>query len=212
MRKVKKYDNIASIGQKQYVKFAERMGLGIMITKERAEEIVKEMYDKIFGLCYSKDEISEYDAQELTQDTFLLFYEKLDILEDDKISRWLITTAKIKCYEFYKKRNKRLLMLSLEESFNSIDDFLMVRDQYFKVTDAEIQKSLDVILKALTKDEYILYYKKFVEGKKHKEIAEELGITVGNVNSRSFRLRAKLEALAKIAFSGFGQFIIRTFF
>lgn len=183
-----------------------------MITKERAEKIVKEKYDKVFDWCHSKPEISEYDAEEITQETFLLFYEKLDILEDDKIGRWLISTAKNKCYEFYRRKNKRQLMLSLEESFNSVDDFLMVRDQYFKVTDEEIQKSLEVILKALNKDEYMLYYKKFVEGKKHKEIAEELGITVGNVNARSFRLRAKLEALAKIAFSGFGQFIIRTFF
>lgn len=194
------------------VNFTERMGLGIMITKERAEEIAKEMYDEIFGLCYAKDQISEYDAEELTQETFLLFYEKLDILKDDKINRWLISTAKNKCYEFYRKKEKRTLMLSMEESFNCVDDFLMVRDQYFMVTDEEIQKSLDVILKALNKDEYILYYKKFVEGKSHKEIADELGITVGNVNTRSFRLRAKLEKLAKIAFSGFGQFIIRTFF
>ena len=192
--------------------FTYRMGLGIMITKERAEEIAKDKYDEIFRLCYSKPEISEYEAEEITQDTFLLFYEKLDILEDNLIGRWLLSTAKLKCYEFYRRKNKQLLMLSLEESFNSIDDFLIVRDQYFKVTDEEVQKSLEVILKALKKDEYTLYYKKFVEGKSHKEIAEELGITVNNVNTRSFRLRTKLEKLAKLAFTGFGQFIIRTFF
>ena len=183
-----------------------------MITKERAEEIVKERYDEVFDLCYSKPEISEYDAEEITQETFLLFYEKLGILEDDIIGRWLISTAKKKCYEFYRRKNKRMLMLSLEESFNSVDDILMVRDQYFKVSDEEIQKSLEVILKALTNDEYELYYKKYIERKKHKEISEELGITLANVNTRSFRLRTKLETLAKIAFSGFGQFIIRTFF
>lgn len=188
------------------------MGLGIMITKERAEEIVKTKYDTIFQFCYAKSGINKYDAEELTHDIFVLFYERLDILVDDKINRWLYAVAKRKCQEFYRKNKKRELILSMEESYNSIDDILMVRDQYFKVTDEEIQKSLEVILKALKEDEYELYYKKFVEGKKHKEIAEELGITVGNVNARSFRLRTKLEKLAKIAFSGFGQFIIRTFF
>lgn len=183
-----------------------------MITKERAEEIATQMYDDIFKLCYSKPKIKEYDAQEITQDTFLLFYEKLDILDDDKINRWLISVAKLKCYEFYRKKDLRQLMLSFEESFNSVDDILIIRDQYFKVTDDEIQKSLDVILKALKKEEYMLYYKKFVEGKSHKQIAEEMGLTVTNVNARAFRLREKLNKLAKIAFSGFGQFIIRTFF
>lgn len=190
----------------------ERMGLGIMITKERAAEIVKAKYDDVFDFCFGKPEIKRYDAEEITHDTFLLFYQMLDVLEDDKINRWLISTTKKKCYEFYRRKKKRALMLSFEESFNSIDDILMVRDNYFKVTDEEIQKSVEVILKALNNDEYMLYYKKYVEGKKHKEIAEELGISVANVTTRAFRLRTKLENLAKLAFSGFGQFIIRTFF
>ena len=188
------------------------MGLGIMITKERAEEIVKQKYDKIFRFCYAKPGINKYDAEELTHDIFVLFYERLDILVDDKINRWLYAVAKRKCQGFYRKNKNRELMLSMEESYNSIDDILMVRDQYFKVTEEEIEKSLEVILKTLNKDEYMLYYKKFVEGKKHKQIAEEMDLTVSNVTTRAFRLRTKLETLAKIAFSGFGQFIIRTFF
>ena len=183
-----------------------------MITKERAEEIVKEKYNTVFRFCYSKPRVKEYDAEELTQEIFLLFYERLDILEDDKIGRWLFAVSRRKCQEFYRKRKEYNLMISLEDSYNSVEEILMVCDRYFKVTDEEIQKSLEVILNNLKKEEYELYYKKFVEGKKHKEIAEELGVSVGCVNSRSFKLRKKLEKSAKFAFSSFGQLIIRMFF
>ncbi len=183
-----------------------------MITKARAEELSKELYDEVFHFVYRKEEISKHDAEEITQDTFLLFYEKLDILSDDIISRWVISVANKKCHEFYRKNKKRQLMLSLEESMNSWDDILATFDTYYTVSDEQIQKSLNVILSTLDKDEYTLYYKKFVEGKKHNQIAEEMGLTTANVGTKAFRLRRKLEGLAKIAFSGFGQFIIRTFF
>ena len=184
-----------------------------MITKERAEEIVNEKYDTVFKFCHAKPCIKEYDAEELTQDIFLLFYEKLDILQDDKIGRWLYAVAKRKCYTFYKNKKKdRELMLYFEDTYNSIYDILMVRDAYFKVTEEEIEKSVKVILDTLDEEEYVLYYKKYVEGKKHWEIAEEMGLTLSNVGVRSSRLTDKLETLAKMAFSGFGQLIIKLFF
>lgn len=83
--------------------------------------------------------------------------------------------------------------------------------QYHTATEAEIEKAKEIILKTLNKDEYTLYYKKMVEGKEYKQIAEEMGITVSNVGTKFSRLKKKVENLAKVAFSGPGLFIIRFF-
>jgi len=186
--------------------------LGIMITKERAEEISKEMYQEIFKLVYAKDGIPWHDAEEITQDTFLAFYNKLDILKDDIISSWLKSTATKKCMEYYRKKKKWQLLLSLEDAIISWEDMLITVDNYYTVTKADVEKAKEIILKTLKKDDYTLYYKKIIEGKDYKQIAEEMGITVSNVGTRFSRLRKKVELLAKIAFSGPGQFIIKLFF
>ncbi len=182
-----------------------------MITKARAEEISEKMYQKVFRYVYAREEIPYHDAQEIAQDTFVLFYEKLDILNDDIINRWLISVANKKCLEFYKKKKKWQLILSLEEAMNSWDDLLITFDNYHTATEAEIEKAKEIILKTLNKDEYTLYYKKMVEGKEYKQIAEEMGITVSNVGTKFSRLKKKVEILAKVAFSGPGLFIIRFF-
>lgn len=183
-----------------------------MITKSRAENIAKDMYQTVFRFVFSKPEMSEHDAEEVTQETFLLFYQKLEILDDSMIDRWLVSVASKKCSELYRRNKKKELFVSMEELFNSWDDVLITVDNMYNVSDEDIRKSLDVILKTLNKEEYELYYKKYVERKNHAQIAEEMGITADNVGTRAFRLRKKLERLAKLAFTGFGQFIIRTFF
>lgn len=183
-----------------------------MIDKARAEEICNTMYSDVFRFCITQLKCYKDEALEITQDTFCLFYEKLNKLNDDKIFNWLCAVAKKKSLEYYRKVNKSYKLLPLEETFRSMHDILITVDNYFNVSDEQIQKSVKIIIKSLNEEDYELYYKRFVEGKAYKEIAKELGITEKYVGVKAYRLRSKVEVMAKVMFSAFGQFIIRMFF
>ena len=70
-----------------------------MITKERAEEISREYYDKVFRYCMSISKSNYEDSLEITQEVFLVFSQKLSELEDDIIEHWLLAVAKKKAYD-----------------------------------------------------------------------------------------------------------------
>ncbi len=183
-----------------------------MITKERAEEIAKLYYDKILKFCmsYSKNEYD--DALEITQEVFLVFYKKINDLEEINIEHWLLAVAKKKSLEYFRRIKKDENVVSLEDSFTSPEEILSTISRFYSVSDADIKMTLEVITKLLTEKEYELYVKKFVENKTQAEIAKELNISVSVVSSRTARLRSKIEKLGFFCFTFVGQIIIKNLF
>ena len=84
--------------------------------------------------------------------------------------------------------------------------------KFYSYSEADIKITIEAILKLLTKDEYQLFVKKFIENKTQAEIAEELGISISNVSSRTVRLRDKIEKLGFFCFTFVGQAIIKSLF
>ncbi len=183
-----------------------------MVTKERADEICKSAYQNVFDFCFSYSK-NNYDiALEITQEVFLLFLEKLNALEDDRLEHWLISVAKKKCYEYFRRLKNEPALIALEETFTSPEEILSTIAKFQSVSDVDIKLTLEAIKKMLTKDEYDLYIKKFEENKTQAEIAEEMGISVSCVSSRSARLRKKIERLGHFCFTFVGQIVIKLFF
>lgn len=183
-----------------------------MITKERAEEISKTYYNKIFQFCMSYSKNNHHDALEITQEVFLVFSKKLNVLEDTQIEHWLFSVAKKKAYEYFRRLKNDELIVPLEDSFTSPDEVLSTLTKFYSISDAELKMTLDVIVKLLTEKEYELYVKKFIEHKTQAEIAEELNLSVSGVSSRTARLRDKIEKLGFLCFTFVGQFIIKNIF
>lgn len=183
-----------------------------MITKERAEEISKTYYNIVFQFCLSNSKNNYHDALEITQEVFLVFSKKLNVLEDTQIDHWLLSVAKKKCLEYFRRVKNDELVISLEDSFTSPDEVLSTISKFYTVSDADIKMTLEVITKLLTEKEYELYVKKFVENKTQTEIAQELNISVSTVSTRTARLRSKIEKLGFFCFTFVGQFIIKNLF
>ena len=162
-----------------------------MITKERAEEISRKYYNKVFSYSMIVAKNNYDDALEITQEVFLVFSKKMKDLEDDKISHWLMATAKKKALEYYSKRKNDEMVIELQESFTSPEEVLSTLTRFYSVSDVEIRMTLEAITKMLTEEEYELYVKKFLENKTQAEIAKEMGISVSNVSTRIARLREK---------------------
>lgn len=183
-----------------------------MITKVRAEEIAKQYYEKIFSYSLSISKNNYDDALEITQEVFLVFSKKANELTDDNIEHWLMAVAKKKALEYYRRVKKESMVISLEDSFTSVDEILSAFTKFYSYSDSEIKMTIEAVLKMLTEKEYDLFVKKFVENKTQAEIAEELGISISNVSSRTARLRNKIEKLGFFCFTFVGQIIIKNFF
>ncbi len=187
-----------------------------MIDKTTAKEIARKYYKEIYAYCLSYANCSESEAEEITQNVFLTFQEKLDNLEDINIRSWLLATAKNKAREFFRQNKKAEKLVPLNPDRTPTDDMFIYIDRYFAemddVSDEYIEKCKELILKTLTKKEYELYTKVFIEKKKYRQVAEEMNISEKNVGVRVSRLRQKIKKLASLAMSVVGQIIIKTFF
>lgn len=183
-----------------------------MITKERAQEISRIYYDKIFRYCMVISKNNYEDSLEITQDVFLVFSKKLKELEDDQIEHWLMSVAKKKAYEYFRRMKKEEALTSIEDSFTSVDEIFSTMTKFHSYSDIDIKMTIEAILKLLTEEEYKLFVMKFIENKSQAEIAEELQISVSNVSTRTARLRGKIEKLGFLCFTFIGQIIIKNFF
>jgi RNA polymerase sigma-70 factor (ECF subfamily) len=183
-----------------------------MISKQRAEELSKAYYEKVFRYCMAISKNNYHDAVEITQEVFFVFVKKLDNLEDNYIEHWLLSVAKKKSLEYYRRVKDEQMVISIEDSFTSAEEVLSTITKYYTVSDVELKLTIETITKFLTEDEYQLFVKKFLENKTQAQIAEEMGISVSNVSTRTARLRNKIEKLGFFCFTFVGQIIIKNFF
>lgn len=185
-----------------------------LIDKNTAENIAEKYYDDIYKICLSRLNHNENIAEEITQEVFLLFQEKSEELEDKNIKGWLRRTAENKVSEYFRAAKKDDAVLNFEDENYScdVDEAFLLFEECFPLSDEEIDKYKDIVLKSLTKKEQELYNKIYIEKKKYKEIAEELNTTEKVINLRAFRLRKKIRTLAKLMLTSVGQLIIKIFF
>ena len=123
----------------------------------------------------------EEDAENIVQDIFVLLWEKRDVL-DIKVSLvpYLFTLVKNKCLDFLKHkvvseefvREYELKRLSLEH-FN-----------YAVISDEDIEKIITTAVNSLPERCRDIFVKSRIEGKKYKEIADELEISINTVENQ----------------------------
>lgn len=162
----------------------------MLISKEEMDKICEEHYSYILKLCRSRLKNKE-DAEDVTQETFLLFSERAHIIEDRYIKTWLATVAVNKIKNIYAKRHKereRLLeyddeMVNLEEKASTLQS---------DIATLYAEKYIDETYNRLTDKEKVLFDMVADGMKKEGEIAEELGIGDHACYMRKNRLKTKV--------------------
>ena len=79
----------------------------ILLSKEELETYSKEYYTQIYRYCLYFLHNKE-DAEDATQETFIIFSKKAHLLEGNHIKMWLLRTAHNVVLKEYKKRQKRI--------------------------------------------------------------------------------------------------------
>jgi RNA polymerase sigma-70 factor (ECF subfamily) len=124
------------------------------------------------------------DAEDLTQQVFLIAQQKLDQLRNAECVRsWLFTVLR-NCYLKSRRQRAPVPAATLELDINEVPEEIVERE-----IDAErLQAAIDS-LEDDFKTTLLLFY---FEHRSYREIAETLGVPIGTVMSRLARAKARL--------------------
>jgi RNA polymerase sigma-70 factor (ECF subfamily) len=152
---------------------------------------VRKWYRKYFPALLAliaKRVASEKDAEELAQDTFLSCMKHLPLFRGESaIWTWMVKIAQHEVADYYRKRyaKKVIHLFPLSELLPSED-----LDHAH-----EVSQKVRRVLSAMTAENREVLLMKYVDRKKVKHIAKEMGKTVKAIESILFRARVEFKEL-----------------
>lgn len=154
-------------------------------SQKNSEEItllVEEHYQLLFRYAYRLSG-DRADAEDLTQQTYLIAQKKLAQLRDMSLARsWLCTILR---NLFLKNVTQKMSPLSLSQTFDLVSEEVVVPE----LTSKELQCALN----DLPEDFRIPLLMFYFEERSYKDISLELSIPIGTVMSRLARAKSYLQ-------------------
>jgi len=158
-------------------------------------------FDKIYVLYYSRMHrfakeyvLSDEDAENIVQDVFMLLWERKNVL-DIQISlvSYIFSLVKNKCLDFLRHQSV------VEEYKNDLSLKLTALEllNYTLSSEEDIERIVTDAVNKLPERCRLIFLKSRVEGKKYKEIADELGISVNTVENQMVIALKKLRTELK---------------
>lgn len=159
------------------------------------ETIYKTCCGYVYNVAYRVVGNQE-DAQEVTQDVFLIIYRKLDIFRfDSAFKTWVYRITVNTAINYAKKMSKhRKKTVEFDEAYMVSGQSNEVEEQSDKQFNQNVAASL---LNLLNPDQRACIVLRSVEGLSYQEIAETLKININTVRTRIKRAREALLALRK---------------
>ncbi|MFZ2539535.1 MAG: RNA polymerase sigma factor [Oscillospiraceae bacterium] len=160
-------------------------------------KLVNQYTKLIFTVCH-RFVGDYYEAENLTQETFVTAYRVIDNFIGDNYKPWLVRIATNKCKDHLKSSYVRTTSAVEQEKLTAIEDTYSLQNEI------EIEEKVILVKRACEslpepyKEVAMLH---FIEDKSFVEIALELGRQVKTVQTQSYRARDKLKDILKEEFS-----------
>lgn len=167
-------------------KIAQLLKACVKNKREAQKELYKQFYSYSMSICMRYSHSRE-EAVEIMNDGFLKVFTYLKKFDMDKPFQPWLRRILINCaIDYFKKENKHTFQVELEEALGA-------------------ESSLETQLDSITYDEMLELIRRLspayrtvfnlhaIEGYKHEEIAEKLGISVGTSKSNYSKARKKLQ-------------------
>ncbi len=153
------------------------------------DEFIRSNYDLIWTAAYCLANRSKESADEITQDVFLLLVQKWDTLQKDNIKAWLLAAARNKTLEYFRTEKKQSggINICLEE-VSEIPD----HDSSYELSEKEILKIKDELLKTLTEEERQLYNAYYEKNISYEDIVKLYSLPLFTARSKIWRITNKL--------------------
>ena len=157
---------------------------------------VKENFDSIYINNFSRLFLfaKEYvlfdeEAENIVQDIFLMLWEKKDILRVDvSLTAYLFTLVKNKCIDFLRHRMvEQIYSENIQQEYNeelNVKLFALESFDHNFSSEEQIEILLRNAIDKLPERCRLIFIKSRIEGKKYKEIAEELNLSVNTVEGQ----------------------------
>lgn len=165
--------------------------------RDNFEHIYKVYYPKMFGFAKTYV-LTDEDAENIVQDVFLLLLERKDDIEiSHSITTFLFTLVKNKCLNLLRHR-------IVEEEYNTYIQeelkfklYSLEHFSYSYQSDEELRSIIKRAIDALPERCREIFIKSRIEGKKYKEISEELKISVNTVENHMVAALRKMREQLK---------------
>ena len=171
---------------------AEQAGKG---NRGSFQELMNMFQQDIYRLAYYRT-FSQMDAEDITQEVFVLAYRKIKSLHDPQRFRaWLYTIAVNRCNDFLRKRKYLFLLQSRsarEQEFEAAD----ASDKSFTDTIAKKKfwEQVRLLLNKLSAMEKQVFTLRFMDHQNINEIAAILGKNESTIKTHLYRALNKVRA------------------
>lgn len=157
------------------------------------EKVVEDYYNYISTIIRNSHSFKIEDEDEMISDVFLIIWKNREKLRlKEKFSPYIAGITKKIIYRKYKEINNSMEITPYEE--NMTDDFNI--DNIIEQRD--INNCIANNIKAIGEIEYQIFTKFYYEGKKVRQIAKEMNISVSNVKTKLHRTRNKMKEILKV--------------
>ena len=124
---------------------------------------------------------SSYDAENIVQDIFTMLWErKIDLTAQPNLTSYLLTILKHRCLDHLKHKK----IMEQHEVETALHIRALEESNYEYETDTEISETIQRCIEKLPLKCKEIFLKSKIEGKKNKEIALELNISVNTVEGQ----------------------------
>lgn len=148
-------------------------------------------YERVKKVIHSKVK-DDWLAQDLTQETFLRAFKRIDALKDlDRIGPWLVTIAKNICLDYFRWNASNQEKQGLKQEYADIKRPAVEKTLQKHQMSVCVQQQMTHLPE--TYRNVLWLYE--VMGFSQKEIAQALGISLENVKVRLHRARAKFKTI-----------------
>lgn len=155
---------------------------------DKVKQIWNEFSSELYKYINSNVK-NKYDTEDILQDIFVKIYNNIDEVDDQsKLKSWIYRITKNTIIDYYRK--KKDISVDIEKFEKGLEE-----DNNSDNMNEEISKCLEKMIFELPKkyQEVIELYD--MKGMKHKEISEELDITISCSKMRVQRAKAKLKEI-----------------
>ncbi len=159
-----------------------------MSVKENFDSIYVNNFSRLF--LFAKEYVLfDEEAENIVQDIFLMLWEKRDALRVDvSLTAYLFTLVKNKCIDFLRHRMvEQMYSENVKHEYNeelNVKLFALESFDHNFSSEEDIEILLRNAIDKLPERCRLIFIKSRIEGKKYKEIAEELNLSVNTVEGQ----------------------------
>ena len=152
------------------------------------EDLLTKYEKLVFSICYRMRN-NYFDAQDLTQETFISVYKVMESFDEKNEKAYITRVATNKCLDHLKRAERRTMPSEDEELERGSPPVDSAEKQVMEIV---VMEQLEKCCNRLKEPYKTVAYEYFYKGKTAKEIAEHINANVHTVQTQIRRVRKVL--------------------